>query len=121
MLTLLAVLNSEHRLRKTGDFNAVYKRGRSYVHPAMVVYVLRRDESTTRIGFSISKKLGGAVTRNRIKRRLREASRDIVSRLIPGTDAIVVARSAIAESSVAEIAAVIEDQLRRANALLIDI
>jgi ribonuclease P protein component len=111
------LLRSEQRLRKTGDFKAVYTRGRSYVHPAMVVYVLRQEGDSARIGFSVSKKLGGSVDRNRIKRRLREASRFLLPRLAFGADFIVVARSASAESSVEELSAVMESLLRKAKVI----
>ena len=114
------MLSQEQRLRKTGDFKAVYSRGRSYVHPMLVVYVLKQSGETVRIGFSVSKKLGGAVVRNRIKRRLREASRPLVPRLAPGTDAVVVARSAIAESTLSEIESALNVQFRRAGAFTDD-
>ena len=111
------MLSREQRLRKTGDFKAVYTRGRSYVHPTMVVYVLKREGDGARIGFSVSKKLGGAAARNRIKRRLGEAGRELVPRVQVGTDVIIVARSSVAESSVAEMRAILELQLRRAGVL----
>ncbi len=115
------MLSQEQRLRKTSDFKAVYSRGRSYVHPMLVVYVLRQPRETARMGFSVSKKLGGAVVRNRIKRLLREASRTLIPRLPPGTDAVVVARSVIAESTLAEIESVLEAQFRRAGAFTDDL
>ena len=110
-----SLLRSEQRLRKTGDFKAVYTRGRSYVHPAMVVYVLKQEGDSARIGFSVSKKLGGSVDRNRIKRRLREASRSLLPRLTSGADVVVVARSASADSNASALAAVMESLFRKAN------
>ena len=110
------MLPSNHRLRRTSDIKAVYSRGRSYVHPTLVVYVLKGSGEASRIGFSVSKKLGGAVVRNRIRRRLREASRSIVPRLSPGTDIVVVARRSIEESTVAEMESVLNEQFRKAGA-----
>src|SRR5688500_797289 len=110
------MLSQKQRLRKTSDFKAVYSRGRSYVHPMLVVYVLKQPGETARIGFSVSKKLGGAVVPNPIQRLLREATRTPVQRLAMGTAAVVVARSAIAESTLGEIETVLEAQFRRAGA-----
>ena len=63
------------------------------MHPALVLYVFVDRSSAKRVGFSISKKMGGAVERNRIKRKLREACRTLIADLKPGFDAIFVCRS----------------------------
>ena len=67
-------------LRKHSDFERVYKQGRRHFSPHMTVFFLRRaagalPEKGSRIGFTVGRVLGGAVERNRIKRRLREAVR----------------------------------------------
>jgi ribonuclease P protein component len=67
-----------HRLLRHADFERVYKQGRRHFAAHMTVFYLRRpnDESNgARVGFTVSKALGGAVQRNRIRRRLREAVR----------------------------------------------
>ena len=68
------------RLLKHSDFERVYKQGRRLFSPHMTVFYLRQAESavpekSSRVGFTVGKVLGGAVVRNRIKRRLREAVR----------------------------------------------
>jgi ribonuclease P protein component len=68
------------RLLKHSDFDRVYKQGRRHFSSHMTVFYLRQAEGAvpekcSRIGFTVGKVLGGAVTRNRIKRRLREAVR----------------------------------------------
>ena len=66
------------RLLKHSDFERVYKQGRRHFSPHMTVFYLRQAEGaeqTARVGFTVGKVLGGAVVRNRIKRRLREAVR----------------------------------------------
>jgi ribonuclease P protein component len=68
------------RLLKHSDFERVYKQGRRQFSPHMTVFYLRRAEgaspqSGARVGFTVGRVLGGAVDRNRIKRRLREAVR----------------------------------------------
>jgi ribonuclease P protein component len=68
------------RLLKHSDFERVYKQGRRHFSSHMTVFYLRRGEAaspeqSTRVGFTVGRVLGGAVERNRIKRRLREAVR----------------------------------------------
>lgn len=67
-----------HRLLRHSDFERVYKQGRRHFATHMTVFYLRRTEGElkgTRVGFTVSKALGGAVQRNRIRRRLREVVR----------------------------------------------
>lgn len=63
------------RLLKHSDFDRVYKQGRRHFSSHMTVFFLRKPEGTARVGFTVGRVLGGAVERNRIKRRLREAVR----------------------------------------------
>lgn len=64
------------RLLRHSDFERVYKSGRRHFAPHMTVFYLpRANGEGTRIGFTVGRVLGGAVERNRIKRRLREAVR----------------------------------------------
>lgn len=109
------MLPKENRLRLSRDFKKVYNRGRSYVHPSMVLYVLRTNGTDLRIGFSVSKKLGVAVVRNRIKRRLREASRSIIAELDGGADIVVVGRSGIKTAELDEMLSVMRELSARAK------
>ena len=111
------MLRPEQRLRKTGDFKAVYSRGRSFVHPVMVVYVLKNEGDIVRFGFSVSKKLGGSVERNRIKRRLREASRTLLPLLQTGIDVVVVARSPVAECRKRDLESIMRSLFQKARVL----
>jgi ribonuclease P protein component len=64
------------RLLRHADFERVYKQGRRHFAPHLTAFYRRREEGgTLRIGFTVSKLLGGAVRRNRMRRRLREAVR----------------------------------------------
>jgi ribonuclease P protein component len=83
----------------------------------LVLYVRPTREDACRIGFSISKKLGGAVERNRIKRRLREVARANVLKLRPGIDVVVVGRTRLKDASFGEIDGAMTDMLRRAKLL----
>jgi ribonuclease P protein component len=69
-------LKRRHRLSRSRDFDAVYRHGRSTATRYLVLYAFPRedgDEVGPRLGLAVSRQLGGAVERNRIKRRLRAA------------------------------------------------
>ena len=81
------------RLSRSADFDRVFRHGRSHASRELVLYVFpREEESPPRLGLSVSRKVGGAVERNRVKRLLREAFALESSRLPAGSDAVVVAR-----------------------------
>ena len=82
------------RLSRSADFDRVIRRGRSHASREFVLYVFpREEERSPRLGLSVSRKVGGAVQRNRVKRLLREAFSLEAARLPVGTDAVVVARA----------------------------
>src|SRR5205809_561598 len=94
------MLPKEKRLRANRDFRLIYARGRSFANPVAVLHIMwragdyARAAPGARIGFVVSKKQGGAVARNRIKRRLREAVRLRMAELREGPfDVILVGRT----------------------------
>ena len=81
------------RLSRSADFERVFRHGRSHAGRELVLYVFPRNEGgSPRLGVSVSRKVGGAVERNLVKRLLREAFAEESPRLPEGTDAVVVAR-----------------------------
>ena len=79
-------------LKKNYEFQRLYSKGKSAVTPYLVVYVRKTKKSTNRIGITVSTKLGKAVIRNRVRRRLREIYRLSEGDFAPGTELVVVAR-----------------------------
>ena len=73
-------------------FQRLYRKGNSAVSSTMAVYVRRNGRDHSRLGFTVSTKLGKAVVRNRTRRRLREVYRTNEDKLCPGYDVVVVAR-----------------------------
>jgi len=84
------VLSPLPSIKRTQDFQKVFKKGRHAVSPVFVVYALANDLNVSRIGLSVSKKVGGAVVRNRVKRLVRECCRMMNVR--SGYDFVIVAR-----------------------------
>lgn len=81
------------RLKKNKDFQVVFKKGSSFANRQFVVYVLKQEEQPySRLGLSVSKKMGNAVMRNHIKRFIKEIFRDLSDKLDPGNDYIVISR-----------------------------
>jgi ribonuclease P protein component len=85
-------------LSRPQDFTAIQGSGTSRSHPLLIARFLRTDLETTRFGLSTGRKLGGAVVRNRIRRRLREALRVMAPSFQPGWDVLFIARPAIVEA-----------------------
>jgi ribonuclease P protein component len=106
-------MRREQRLRRAADFSAVYNRGRAWSAPMMVVKVTPNRLPVTRFGFAVGKKLGGAVVRNRVKRRLREIVRSLDAG--SGWDVILIARAPAVNAGFADLQNETRELFRRAR------
>ena len=80
-------------LKQNREFRRLYAKGRQAVSPCQVVYCRKNGRDCNRLGITVSTKLGGAVVRNRVRRRFREIYRLNLNRLCTGYDLVIVARS----------------------------
>lgn len=80
-------------LKQNHEFRRLYSKGKSAVSPYFAVYCRKNRREVSRLGITTGVKLGNAVKRNRVRRRIRELYRTNESRLLPGYDIVVVART----------------------------
>jgi ribonuclease P protein component len=95
------VSRRQHRLSRSRDFDTVYRKGRSVSTRFLVLYSFPREDDPAgdpRLGLAVSRQLGGAVERNRLKRRLRASFEELVERLPAGHDYVLIARPGLAEA-----------------------
>jgi ribonuclease P protein component len=118
------VLAAEHRLRDGAAFRRTVRSGRRAGGGALVAHLLTDETSNSqtdpgapapRVGFVVSKAVGNAVVRNRVKRRLRHLARGHVAELAPGTELVIRALPAAAALSSAELEVELARCLQRAR------
>ena len=102
---------------QNNEYKRIYNRGKYYVSPVVVVYVLKNRMKQTRYGITTSKKIGNAVQRNRSRRIIKQAFREIAQRIQPGYDYIFVARGKTPYVKTQDVRRQIEIQLKKAGLL----
>jgi len=103
------------RLRRPEDFRRVWSTGRSWAQPLFILWVLPNSLNHVRVGITASRKVGNAVARNRARRLLREAARQLYTRIAQGWDIVLVARSPLLSVQEPRVEQVLEKLLRHAN------
>ena len=94
-------MRGEQYLTKTEQYDSVYKRGGNWANKELVIRVLPNNLEISRFGITVSKRVGKAVVRNRIKRLIRETIRKIS--LNPGYDIVFIARVPVAEARYSQV------------------
>lgn len=86
-------MKKKYRIKSNDEFQRVFKRGKSFANRQLVIYYLEKPKQKHfRIGLSVGTKIGNAVTRNRIKRYLRESFHSLENDILPTLDLVIIAR-----------------------------
>jgi ribonuclease P protein component len=102
------------RLVRRGEFESVYRGGRRRSSSQFVIFFRPNETERSRFGISVKKALGGAVVRNRIRRRIREMLRLHASEISPGWDIVIHPRASVARIDFSQLAAEFIGLLRSA-------
>ncbi len=110
---------NRQRLKKKADFDKAHREGKAIKNELLVMVLFSRDDcgEGPRFGYSVSKKLGGAVERNRIKRRLKEALRECEPLKEQAIDLVIIPRAKIKGKNYQEIKGALKSLLVRAEIL----
>lgn len=103
------------RLKSESDVQRVWQEGSAYAHPLVILRVRPNQLPQSRVAFVVSKKVGHAVARNRVKRLLREAIRAKFLRIVPGYDLVLIGRPAVVTAALAQVSNAIDQLLSRAR------
>ncbi len=95
-------MKKKNRVRKAEEFQDIIHHGKKFVNQSFVLYTADRKEDEARIGISLSKKIGNAVQRNKIKRQVRMMCQDIVDFNLSPKDAVMIVRFGYKDLSYAD-------------------
>jgi len=110
-------MKRRYRLRKNSDFQRVRRLGQSTSNRLLVLIVLPNKLDHSRFGFAVSKRIGKAVKRNKIKRQMREATRLRREQIQTGWDLVFIARVPIISATYQEIDQAIKSLLKQSDLL----
>ena len=108
-------MRGEQYLTRAAQYGVVYNKGRSWVSNLVVMKTLPNELDISRYGFSVSRRVGTSVVRNRVKRRFREILRRMP--LQPGWDIIFIARSPAAKANYTNLEKLVKSLLLRAGVI----
>ena len=106
-------VNRSYSLKRHKEFRYTYRVGRTHSMPLMTLVYAKSRNETIRIGFSVSKRVGNAVQRNRAKRRMRECITPMVNRLKGGCNIVLIAKPEVLTAPFTELRQQMETLLKR--------
>ncbi|MBQ7965640.1 MAG: ribonuclease P protein component [Ruminococcus sp.] len=104
-------------IKENWQFQRAYKRGKSFVSPVVVTYIVKNNTNNLQIGITTSKKIGKAVQRNRCRRIIRAAFYELLPDIKNGYDIVFVARAKTPFVKSTDILNAIKNHLQQANVL----
>ncbi|MFM1653482.1 ribonuclease P protein component [Brevibacillus sp. B_LB10_24] len=111
-------MHHSHRLKKNEDFQIVFQKGKSAANRQFVIYALtNREQSGFRAGISVSKKIGNAVVRNRVKRLIRQAIAHLEEQIMHSKDLVIIARQGVEKLTLQELESALRHAMKRAHVL----
>lgn len=111
-------LQKAYRIARRSDFQLVYKYGKSTANRQFVLYTLKKQEvEHFRMGISVSKKVGNAVVRNRMRRVVKEIVRSLAPQIVPHYDMVIVVRKAALDMDFEQLRSSVIHVMRRASML----
>lgn len=103
-------------IKKDSDFRKVYKHGKSFANKYLVMYILNNKSDFNRVGFSVSKKVGKANIRNKVKRRIRESFRlNCDQNIKNGYDLVFIARISSKDAEYSDIEKSVKSLVKKAK------
>lgn len=96
-------MEKRFRIRKNMEFKDIYKHGKNYWNRNLILYVKKNDLNETRVGYTITKKIGNAVVRNKLRRRMKEIYRLNFHNIKEGYDLVFIAKRSLKDISYKEL------------------
>jgi ribonuclease P protein component len=108
----------QFRLTRSTDFKRVRRDGQSYAHPLIVLIALKRRQAVRKVGVAAGRSVGNAVKRNRAKRLIRAAVRDLLPHIPAGWHLVIIARAPILRVKMPAVRDALRSLLQRVDLFL---
>jgi len=112
-------MKKKYRIKKNEEFQAILRSGKSFANRELVIYYKEKPQQDHfRVGISVGKRLGNAVTRNRIKRYIRESFIQLDEKIVSEVDIIIIARKPVVQMNCNQVKKSLLHLLRKQRLLI---